>query len=131
MWLFHCHIDWHMVMGMAVVFDVASETIGKYPNDYPLCGSAVKRAAEDAELCKSQLESETYSDNDEVYEYGNLGFGGVIAVCVVVTFFGTICIVFAGLYFFGTRYVPTLAAAENKPLSSSSIDRAEAELPSM
>jgi hypothetical protein len=41
MWFFHCHIDWHMTMGMGLVFDVESETVERYPEDMPLCGDAV------------------------------------------------------------------------------------------
>jgi len=35
-WAFHCHVDWHMTMGNAVIFDVASELLwaksGSYAN---------------------------------------------------------------------------------------------------
>jgi hypothetical protein len=124
MWLFHCHIDWHIVMGMSVVFDVASERVGKYPIDYPLCGSAVQRAAVDAESCKSQLGADDASDDSE---RTTLGLAGVVAVSVLVTCVGTVCIVFLILYFLGTRYVPTLRSDDEKPLSSSSSDRVEAE----
>lgn len=41
-WLFHCHITWHMEMGMAVVFDEYSEKVtSSPPNDYPYCGAGV------------------------------------------------------------------------------------------
>jgi len=40
MWLFHCHIGWHMEMGMAVVFDEASELVSPPPADYGMCGAA-------------------------------------------------------------------------------------------
>jgi L-ascorbate oxidase len=39
MWLFHCHVDWHMEMGMGIVIDVDSETIRSGPPPgYHLCG---------------------------------------------------------------------------------------------
>ena len=44
MHLFHCHIDWHMVMGMGMVFDIASEAAGVPPADYELCGNVNPRA---------------------------------------------------------------------------------------
>eukprot|EP01032_Pedospumella_encystans_P011485 gene11485-13351_t len=40
MWLFHCHIGWHMEMGMALVFDEASELVSPPPADYGMCGAA-------------------------------------------------------------------------------------------
>eukprot|EP01032_Pedospumella_encystans_P011483 gene11483-13349_t len=40
MWLFHCHIGWHMEMGMALVFDEASEMIPPPSADYGMCGAA-------------------------------------------------------------------------------------------
>ena len=40
MWLFHCHIGWHMEMGMALVFDESSELAPAPPGDYGMCGAA-------------------------------------------------------------------------------------------
>jgi len=40
MWLFHCHIGWHMEMGMALVFDESSELVPPPPSDYGMCGAA-------------------------------------------------------------------------------------------
>ncbi|CAF1066374.1 unnamed protein product [Adineta steineri] len=43
-WFFHCHMDWHISPGMALVFSVGQN--GKYkglitpppPNNFPMCG---------------------------------------------------------------------------------------------
>ena len=37
--LFHCHIAWHMIMGMGMIFDVASELLEAPPEEYQTCGS--------------------------------------------------------------------------------------------
>jgi len=39
MWLFHCHIDWHVEMGMGFAFDISSEKSPPPPLDYQFCGS--------------------------------------------------------------------------------------------
>jgi hypothetical protein len=46
MWMMHCHIDWHMTLGMALVFDVDSASLRNttLPTDTALCG-AVKSFA--------------------------------------------------------------------------------------
>jgi len=38
-WLFHCHVDWHVEMGMAVVFEVAPTKIPAPPKMTPVCGA--------------------------------------------------------------------------------------------
>ena len=42
-WLFHCHISWHLTIGMATVLDTASETLWKrgvkLPKDFGTCGA--------------------------------------------------------------------------------------------
>ena len=36
--MFHCHVGWHLEMGMGVVFDESSEQVGAPPGDYAMCG---------------------------------------------------------------------------------------------
>ena len=42
LWIFHCHIEWHLSLGMAVVFDVDSKSLWSQknglPDDYGYCG---------------------------------------------------------------------------------------------
>ena len=93
-----------MVMGMSVVFDIASEQVGKYPPDYPLCGSAVSRAAKEADNCESELWAALNpSDDDD----SALGLVGTVALCVVATFVGTLLLVLGVLYMAGTSFIPT------------------------
>ena len=42
LWIFHCHIEWHLSLGMAVVFDVDSKSLWSQknglPDSYGYCG---------------------------------------------------------------------------------------------
>jgi hypothetical protein len=47
-WLMHCHVAWHLTMGMALVFDIASEELWKsatLPADYGFCGLITSNTA--------------------------------------------------------------------------------------
>ena len=46
-WLFHCHIVWHQVLGMSILFDISSDDLWNtekldLPYDYTLCGDISK-----------------------------------------------------------------------------------------
>lgn len=39
-WLFHCHIEFHAEIGMALVFKVGEhENMAEVPNNFPTCGN--------------------------------------------------------------------------------------------
>ncbi|CEM04768.1 unnamed protein product [Vitrella brassicaformis CCMP3155] len=38
MWLFHCHIDWHLAMGMGFTFSVQPELVQPPPKEFDMCG---------------------------------------------------------------------------------------------
>lgn len=103
MWLLHCHVAWHATMGMGVMFDAASELVGKYPDDMALCGSAPERVA-----TMSEYQSEGKSDTkDENYSKSDL------LAAILSTFFGTIVLgIIVILIFFMTRSRPS-----SKPLA--------------
>jgi len=88
MHLFHCHIDWHMVMGMGMVFDVASEAAGSPPADYGLCGniSPVRFAAIDQYKRGSTISSGPYKDKKQA--------GLIAATCTL----GALTAFFLGLW---------------------------------
>ena len=35
LWIFHCHVEWHLSLGMAVVFDVNSKSLWSQKNGLP------------------------------------------------------------------------------------------------
>ena len=37
-WLFHCHIEFHLFMGMGVVFEARVEQVGMLPTSIMVCG---------------------------------------------------------------------------------------------
>jgi hypothetical protein len=55
-WLFHCHVGWHMEMGMSVAFNEASELVGAPPADYGMCGADGTYGAWAALLAAQQAE---------------------------------------------------------------------------
>eukprot|EP01035_Chromulina_nebulosa_P020574 gene20574-26680_t len=66
MWLFHCHIDWHLVLGMAIVFNVSTNRLWneiELPLDYSTCGiSSSVYTSTSASDCPT-VESTNISDN--------------------------------------------------------------------
>lgn len=40
-WLAHCHISWHVIMGMSLIFAYPPETIPVPPPDFMICGKPV------------------------------------------------------------------------------------------
>lgn len=73
MWFFHCHVDWHIGMGMGLVIDVESETVTKYPRDIPLCGKSITQ--------------DTYREGnlDSSKEFSTMDVVGIALGCTVVT----------------------------------------------
>jgi hypothetical protein len=49
LWIFHCHMEWHLGLGMAVVFDVESKSLWSQknglPDDYGYCGQITDKTA--------------------------------------------------------------------------------------
>ena len=82
MWFFHCHIDWHMTMGMALVLDVESETVERYPVDMPLCGDAL---AEDVYREASASDSDSNSGSFTTSEVVGVAVGVFVAALIVVS----------------------------------------------
>lgn len=49
-WLFHCHIEFHAEVGMALVFKVGEhEQMKPVPRNFPQCASYMPRLGEDDE----------------------------------------------------------------------------------
>jgi ABC-type Fe3+ transport system permease subunit len=72
-------------MGMAVVFDVASEKVGQYPVDMTLCGAATARVSASAGIDSDSTRSS--HDNDD-----GLSKSNSIIVAVLATFASTLLI---------------------------------------
>lgn len=48
-WLFHCHIEFHVEVGMALVFKVGDhDQMRPVPKDFPTCSNYMPRVGEDA-----------------------------------------------------------------------------------
>ncbi len=47
-WLLHCHIDWHMEIGMSLIVQVGEPSeMQKVPRDFPKCGHWSMQGYED------------------------------------------------------------------------------------
>lgn len=97
MWLLHCHVAWHATMGMAVVFDAASELVGKYPDDMELCGSAPERVAAIAN--SNNDNNNNKKNNDSESSNDNLNTGQKLTIAIIVTFFCTVVMSWFAFYF--------------------------------
>jgi len=90
MWLFHCHIGWHMEMGMALVFDESSELVSPPPSDYEVCGAAsalggLSAFTEETVKIVSNTTTNTIivDDNDDEFTHGS-AFQVLISFVVVL-----------------------------------------------
>lgn len=64
-WLFHCHIEFHVEMGMAIVFKVGEdETYPPLPKNFPQCNNYLPPATS-----SSNEESFTYKVNEASDDY--------------------------------------------------------------
>jgi L-ascorbate oxidase len=64
MWLFHCHISWHMSIGMQFLLDIASEMLWRHRNlrlpvDYGTCGRVTAQTTK-----PSYIQSETETSKE-------------------------------------------------------------------
>lgn len=55
-WLFHCHIDFHAELGMALIFKVGDHKQMKpVPRDFPKCGDYFGRMPKRSKSCTNKL----------------------------------------------------------------------------
>lgn len=87
----HCHVGWHMEMGMAVVFDEASELVGAPPADYGMCGVDSEYSTYTA--LAASVSSDT--SNDEQFEESS-EFS--ILVSVLAVLFVLVVVALVGLW---------------------------------
>ena len=72
LWAFHCHIEYHVAIGMATVFDVSSNLVWKpnstLPTDYGTCGFITSRTPNPHDMANqatnAPVSSNSNSNND-------------------------------------------------------------------
>ena len=61
-WPFHCHITWHFVMGMQVIFIESPDKIPAPSSDIPVCGDVTPQMFADKQ--KSEETSASHDQDD-------------------------------------------------------------------
>lgn len=78
-WPMHCHIDWHLSLGMGVIFDVASERVANQEVKPQTCG--VITDSTPLPLARQALSSSS-SNKDQMKQQFSTGELSALVICV-------------------------------------------------
>ncbi len=77
-WSFHCHVTWHFVMGMHIIFIDSAHKMPAPGNDIPICGEITPNHSRQN---VTAVKKEEKSCNTDIGLFAALGIGWFLAVC--------------------------------------------------